>query len=261
MDKLKKLQERFGQLLDSQEFVESELDYRVVERHVKLLKQLDTFNTGAISVFDLYRREHAYFSPKFKTVFGWDMARAGAEGTDFGTGKIHPEDLLFLTEAGNYFLSFSFSLTPDTRRDYKLYSDYRIKGADDGYTRVLEQQSVLESDKRGNLWLALSILDLSPYSDTQSPVRCRMVNVKSGELYTFPPPESGQRDLLTMREKEILHLISKGLISREIADLLYISVNTVNTHRQRIIEKLDVSSTSEAIRYAMELGILNAPGG
>jgi len=38
--------------------------------------------------------------------------------------------------------------------------------------------------------------------------------------------------------------------------VLYISVHTVNTHRQRIIRKLDVSNTSEAIRYALDLGIL-----
>ena len=64
-----------------------------------------------------------------------------------------------------------------------------------------------------------------------------------------------------MRVKEILGLIAKGLICREIADLLSISVNTVNIHRQRIIERLDVSSTSGAIRYAIDLGIHLVAGG
>ena len=64
-----------------------------------------------------------------------------------------------------------------------------------------------------------------------------------------------------MRVKEILGLISNGLISREIADLLYISVNAVNTHRPRIIERLDVSSTSGASRYSIDLGILPVAGG
>jgi len=128
--------------------------------------------------------------------------------------------------------------------------------ADGTYVRVVEQQSVLELDRRGNIWLALSLLDLSPYSDLETPFRCRMINIKTGERYLFPPQAEGNLDLLTMREKEILHLISKGLVSREIADLLFISVNTVNTHRQNIIEKLEVSNTSEAVRYALDLGIL-----
>ena len=63
-------------------------------------------------------------------------------------------------------------------------------------------------------------------------------------------------DILSMREKDVLNLIAKGLISREIGDILYISVNTVNTHRQNIIEKLNVRNTSEAIQYAMNIGIL-----
>ena len=41
------------------------------------------------------------------------------------------------------------------------------------------------------------------------------------------------------------------------AYVLYISVNTANTHRQRIIRKLDASKTTEAIRYALDLGILS----
>jgi DNA-binding CsgD family transcriptional regulator len=260
MNRLRNLQERFVQLLDSQQFVESALDYRIVERHVKLLRQLDAINTGAISLFDLFRREHVFFSPKFGIILGWDMTRAEKEGTAYTNSRIHPDDLLLLTEAGTHFTSLVFSLSPNARRDYKMYCDYRIIGGDGQSVRVLEQQSVLESDVRGNVWLALSALDLSPYGDTETPVRCRMVNSRTRDLYLFPPPGSKEKDLLTMREKEILSLISKGLISREIADLLYISVNTVNTHRQRIIERLDVSSTSEAIRYAMELGILPAAG-
>jgi DNA-binding CsgD family transcriptional regulator len=62
--------------------------------------------------------------------------------------------------------------------------------------------------------------------------------------------------LLTAREKEILQLISKGLISKEIADKLYISVNTVNTHRQRILEKLQADNAIEAIKYASRTGII-----
>jgi DNA-binding NarL/FixJ family response regulator len=45
-------------------------------------------------------------------------------------------------------------------------------------------------------------------------------------------------------------------MSKEIADRLFISVNTVNTHRQRILEKLGAESSIEAIRYAKEKGIL-----
>ncbi len=79
----------------------------------------------------------------------------------------------------------------------------------------------------------------------------------STNIYFFPPPKPTPADLLTAREKEILGLIAKGLISKQIADQLYISVHTVNTHRQRIIEKLNVSNTFEALTYAANQGLLD----
>jgi len=76
-------------------------------------------------------------------------------------------------------------------------------------------------------------------------------------LYHFPIIEK-RKDLksLTKREKEILNLLATGLISKQIADRLYISINTVNTHRQRIIEKLDLTNTAEAVNYSMSGGLL-----
>jgi len=53
-----------------------------------------------------------------------------------------------------------------------------------------------------------------------------------------------------------LQLIAKGLISKQIADKLFISVNTVNTHRQRILEKLNADNSFKAIKYASKLGII-----
>lgn len=101
----------------------------------------------------------------------------------------------------------------------------------------------------------MSILDISPEKDISIPFRCRLVNSKTGELFHFPPEEALPK--LSSREIEILSLVSKGLISKQIADKLFISVNTVNTHRQRIIEKLNVSNTAEAIQYASKLGLTN----
>ena len=148
-----------------------------------------------------------------------------------------------------------FNVPVETVKDFKLIYDYRRKNKQGQYIRVIEQQNVLELDKNNNIWLALSVLDISPDKDITTPFRCRLINSKTAELFHFPPEENLPR--LSSREKEILSLISKGLISKQIADQLFISVNTVNTHRQRIIEKLKVSNTAEAIKYAMKISLLN----
>ncbi|MFV0588025.1 response regulator transcription factor, partial [Bacteroides reticulotermitis] len=57
-------------------------------------------------------------------------------------------------------------------------------------------------------------------------------------------------DLLSSREKEILQLIDRGKISKDISELLSISKNTVDRHRQNILEKLRVKNSIEACRIA-----------
>lgn len=63
-------------------------------------------------------------------------------------------------------------------------------------------------------------------------------------------PSEGQ--LLTDRELTIVRMVADGKITKEIADELSISVRTVETHRSNIMKKLNVSNTSEMIRYAFD---------
>ena len=61
---------------------------------------------------------------------------------------------------------------------------------------------------------------------------------------------------LSNREFQILQLIAKGIPQQEIASTLHLSPSTVNTYRSRLLEKLDLSSTAELIKFALEKGIV-----
>jgi DNA-binding CsgD family transcriptional regulator len=255
---LTELFSEYNELLNKQVFNPSELDYSILDYHIPLLESLDVVESGCISVFDLYQKKHVYYSRKYESLLGWDSGKA-ANDISYTNSLIHPEDLIPLFKAGIYYISLGFSLPDKTQsKYYKTLFEYRVKGKHGSWVRIIEQQVPIEFDKSGNVWLALSMLDLSPDNDIQAPFKGRLINQQTGELYAFPPeeePAGNQSGRLTTREKEILQLIAKGLISKEIADKLYISVNTVNTHRQRIIEKLNVSNTYEAIRYGHERGL------
>ena len=64
-------------------------------------------------------------------------------------------------------------------------------------------------------------------------------------------------DALSQREREVFQLIAEGRANKEIADRLGLSVNTVETHRSRIMEKLDVHSAVEIVLYAVRKGIIS----
>ena len=67
--------------------------------------------------------------------------------------------------------------------------------------------------------------------------------------------ENGNR-ILTAREREILGLIASGMTNKKIADKLSISVKTVETHRTRILHKLDIHTTADLVRQALKMGLL-----
>jgi len=60
------------------------------------------------------------------------------------------------------------------------------------------------------------------------------------------------KDPLTKREMEILKHICNGLSSKDISELLFISINTVETHRKRILLKLNVKNSVGVVKYAIE---------
>ncbi len=62
---------------------------------------------------------------------------------------------------------------------------------------------------------------------------------------------------LTKREIEILKLIASGYSNQEIANILYISYNTVDTHRKNIMHKLSIKNTAGLVRYAIEKGLIS----
>ncbi len=253
------LAQDYFELLSSQVFIEEMLDYTILQRHIDLLKRLDVLKTSSMSIFDLFKKEHVYLSKTFELVLGYNIEEAHKAGNSYFDSKVHPDDFVSLLKAGNYFIKMAFELSSEKRKDYKVVMDYRIKNGKGDYVRVIEQFQGLELDHQGNIWLALCVMDISPDQDLETPLRNRIINIKNGEIFHFPDINQDIRTShlsLTEREKEILKLVAQGLISKQIADKLYISVHTVNTHRQRIIEKLDVANTFEAIQYASKLGII-----
>ena len=64
-------------------------------------------------------------------------------------------------------------------------------------------------------------------------------------------------DLLTAREREVLQLIAEGKSNKDIANLLNLSVYTVESHRSNLMEKLNVRGLPELILYAVRKGIIS----
>jgi len=66
----------------------------------------------------------------------------------------------------------------------------------------------------------------------------------------------GKDEIFSQREREVLNLLSQGKSSKEIADSLFITERTVESHRKNMIEKGKVKNTAELVAYASSLGVI-----
>src|SRR5579859_4540034 len=89
---------------------------------------------------------------------------------------------------------------------------------------------------------------MSPSAQTMM-VGDYLLRVRSGE-------ERDSYSALTEREREILKLVAEGLTNNQIAERLFISPKTVDTHRTHIMDKLNLHSRAELVKYAMRRGLL-----
>lgn len=235
-----------------------ELDYSILDRHIELLTQLARVSNTGITVFDMYRQKHVFTSYNFTELFGYDRDKIEKEDTAYFTMQIHPDDLEPLNRNGMATWSHFWEEDRHEEAMYtKLISEYRVR-IGERYVRVIEQYQPLELDPDGNVWLSLSVLDVSPNQAPLEKVQSKLMNCRTGEVYTIPgfnAPSAASP--LSSREKKILELIRDGYLSKEISEQLMISVHTVNTHRQRILEKLHADNSLEAVRYASRYGLLD----
>ena len=95
---------------------------------------------------------------------------------------------------------------------------------------------------------------LKPYNNNQlkATINLAIFNFKKNSLPIAENIENTEKlNLLTNREKELLIVLSTGKISKEIADLLNISTNTVEQHKKNIKRKLDLKTIGELVNFTM----------
>lgn len=128
------------------------------------------------------------------------------------------------------------------------YLNEIIKFGAEGYVlkdiRKSELANAVRMAVTGNPYFSKGISDL---------VFKRYREMNSGDA---PAKKEAASDKLTEREVEILKLLSQGLSKKEIADQLFISTRTIDAHRSNIMEKLDLKSTVEMVKYAIREQII-----
>lgn len=180
---------------------------------------------------------------------------ADSSDEDIIYNRIHPEDLVEKRMLEYEFFKMVDALPGADKFLYKATSRFRIRDCRERYIYVDNSTQIIRNSPSGKFWLIMCRYDLSPDQSSGGDVRPRIVNNLTGEVVALSFKDE-RAMLLTEREKEVLGLIRRGLASKQIADMLAISIHTVNRHRQNILEKLSVGNSVEAVMAASAMKLL-----
>ena len=90
----------YFKLLNQQQFVAEELDYSNFNKHIPILQAMAKIGNSGISVFDIFKKEHIFYSPNFCAMLGYSVQDITDKGHSFIDSKIHPDDFIELMKNG-----------------------------------------------------------------------------------------------------------------------------------------------------------------
>jgi DNA-binding CsgD family transcriptional regulator len=189
--------------------------------------------------------------------FGHDLLMR--EGFRFYIDRVDTADrdraLLVYKEAYQHY----HTITPSLRKYHRFSLCYRFRhGATGAPIWLLHQSIPALIDTTGSLVFTLNLItDITPFkADSTAGGRFYVPTSSQGLQEIRIPTDEQLTRVLTKREKQIIKMLMEGMSSKQIAQSLTISANTVNNHRKRLLGKTGCNNSMELVRYAMENGLV-----
>lgn len=233
-------------------------DADMIDRAKNVATAYSEATEGIAVISDYHKKECHIYSGRFGQRFFnlppylFDNASAFE---DIIFRRVIKEDLLDRHVLELRFLNFLKAQPADNLSDYQASCMMHIVNSDNSETTtILHTTRPILCMSDGSI-----LCGLCTYIPTPQPekgINCGIINVVTGVTVNRSTYEEGCCQLLSRRQTEILLLIAKGMASKQIAERLCISQNTVNRHRQDILSALRVSNTASAVETALRMHLL-----
>ena len=183
-------------------------------------------------------RGHQFISGNGAALFGYSNQELDAKKLADLLALIHPDPREPYTRIRKRIEEFASETDPEEVHQYRFVMQYRIRRGGGGYF-CLHDEKQFYVNRRGDLEKLVLFRDTSadrPFVRVQLDVY-KVHELGYRKISTYVPSMTDQSEGLTSREIEIIDLIKEGLSSKEIAERLFISINTVRNHRSNMFRK------------------------
>lgn len=200
-------------------------------------------------------RSGRFYHKGFGECLGYELDTLTA---DFFVRNIHPEDRSLYFKVSKALLSFVLHHSPHVGPFATMFQiNYRVRRHDGTYIMVLRQSTPLLKNAANEVEAYLSFCTDISLVTPSTRIKWSLQGPKS-ELFPqfFSEEASPAWATLSERERQVLHLLGQGLSSPAISKQLFISLNTVNTHRKSLMRKAGARKTVNLLAFARDHGYL-----
>ena len=178
-------------------------------------------------------------------------------------GRIHPDDIVSMQKKESVAIKFLLGkLSLDQIPHYKVVYLIRMLDGNNKYRIILHQATALVVSDDGKIQRVLGVHTDVTYLNIPVDAKVSFISDKFPSYYAdenvgeFIEIKGKSNESYTVREIEIIKLLAKGLTFKEIANQLFVSPHTVNTHKKNILRKANCRNTAELVSLCVHEGII-----
>ncbi|WP_139957180.1 response regulator transcription factor [Flavicella sediminum] len=227
-----------------------------IEEHIKKLIELDYYYPNMSTFFCITNtvdQSFEYISKNFTACTGIDKQKMMDGGMDFFWSLFHEEDIKLWLECLQSLMHFTMVELPEEKRSKMSYTwNYRIKKGAGGYVNIIQNTTPMQFDQSGKPVIGLAhytVFDDSIYMDICASAKFLNENNEYETLFFKNMSTKNLLGAVTNRERDVIRLLLLNLNSDEIAEKLFLSKHTIDTHRRNILKKFSIGSTGELISF------------
>lgn len=231
-------------------------DNHSAEKHINKIVELDyymPFNTTYFCVINSQKQTYEYISKNFEACTGIPTTTMKDGGVQYLWSLIHPNDVGLWLKGLELLMQFTMTeLTMDQRSRMNYTWNYRIKNGSGKYINIIQNTSPLTFDINDKPYIGLShytVLEGDNKMDICATAKYLNKNNEYETLYHNNITSQHLIDVFSNRERDVIRMLLLKKTSTEIANSLFISKHTVDTHRRNILKKMNLRSTTELMSH------------
>jgi len=209
-------------------------------------------------IIDYVASKFTYFSQSMSDLLGiCPEAGLAMHPAEYMTKVTHPDDLPAILDITNKFQEFCTTVPWEKLKDLRLVTTFRLKNTKGEYVKIVDQRCIVSYSENKIITKVFDGVSVAAFISEFDIATGVVIDITNGhELISFSTRKEEAEETLTKREIQILRLIAVGFKNKEIAEKLFISVHTVETHRKHIMHKLGIKAPIELVWKALEMNLV-----